>query len=923
MNLKQLNVTVTNALKHQSCASQPCKLQRTEPPQYEIKHHFNMFSFPVASSSPPSTPSARSKQQQSSNIFRPSQTQDFFIASNVSNTPSGPPPSMFNLPSTTPAGPPPSSVFGSVNYNSSIPFPVSKFGKNSRNSPLRQAVVHAIPDDDDAMDEDLDDSMFQSQADQPMQSVEGLNIPAIAKAVARQNTSLSESNDTILGSEHVIDNLHAFVRANKSTGDALDLALATAVREATGVWELEEEDSNQHQRIGPGDDVSGLTKGLFLTSLLLPLHHPSLRTSNQHGMFKKSSTSDQPKSIPQVLVEWLKQYHTPYPTEVKETLDFQPNPCASDRYWDVILSSIVRGSLADALRLLKDADFRYAATALEEGAAEPGYRGKQLGNVQRVVNRAIAVLEACPANQSGDWNVSNSDWALFRKRINQATEDLAAFAEGPNHSQDDLDAENFGLSQGEDYSNSRISRRAESRIPFSVLESLQAFYQNLLGNGREIAAASADWVEASIGQTIWWDGEPEDVGNVNFASSRSRALTSGQESRPVDIMPRRAYRQKLSLSLRHVLSENEDAELQVNTTSDVEVGLACILEDDTAGVLSILQGWCMSLATSVVEIATLGSWLEEAIAPSQNLMDQFTETDLMVLSFAGNKQEQKKLSLHDSTLASYALLLSTQATLSSKRYNISLEGWELAIRVASRITDTIVSTQHITSFLDSLDLRPEPTSTTRIEKVMNLCQNLALPDLAQRTAERYAVYLTENTHDYGGALYYFARAHNLQRTRDVLNLLISSCLVRSIAYPMVDELDSTLQSILYTPKTTLAKLSLLDHEAADMLSTHFSGYAMLRTFYDLRDQEITAQATGLKPALRPIARKKAAASALIAAITSAGDSIHGGLFDHSVDSVIPVDGLAVLLGEALCFISRKYHYLFSSALLFSSSSIVH
>ena len=687
---------------------------------------------------------------------------------------------MFNLPSTTPAGPPPSSVFGSVNYNSSIPFPVSRFGRNSRNSPLRQAAVQTIQDDDDAMDEDLDDSMFQSQADQPMQSVEGLNIPAIAKAVAKQNTSISESDDIILGSEHVIENLYAFLRTNDSTENGLDLALATAVREAIGVWEFEEEESAQHTRIGPGEDVSGLTKGLFLTSLLLPLHHPSLRTTNQHGIFKKSSTSDQPKPIPQVLVEWLKQYHTPYPTEVRETLDFQPNPCASDRYWDVILSSIVRGSLSDALRLLKDADFRYAATALEEGAAEPGYRGKQLGNVQRVVNRAIAVLEACPAAQSGDWNVSNSDWGLFRKRINQAIEDLAAFAEGPSHNQDDLDAENFGLSQGDDFTDSKMSRRAESRIPFSVLESLQAYYQLLLGNAREIAAASTDWVEASICQTIWWDGEPEDAGNVNFTSSRNRALTSGQANRPVDIMPRTTYRQKLSLALRQVLSENEDAELQVNTTSDVEVGLACILEDDISGVLSILRGWCMPMASAVVEIATSGSWLEEATNPSQYLMDQFTETDLMVLSFSGNKQEQKKLSLHDDTLTTYASLLANHTHLTSKKYNSSVEGWELAIRVANRISDSTLSTQHITSFLDSLDLHPEPSNTTRIEKVMALCQTLALPDLAQRTAERYASLLAENTHDYGGALYYFARAHDLQRMRDVLNLLISSCLVRSI-----------------------------------------------------------------------------------------------------------------------------------------------
>ena len=39
-------------------------------------------------------------------------------------------------------------------------------------------------------------------------------------------------------------------------------------------------------------------------------------------------------------------------------------------------------------------------------------------------------------------------------------------------------------------------------------------------------------------------------------------------------------------------------------------------------------------------------------------------------------------------------------------------------------------------------------------------------------------------------------------------------------------------------------------------------------------------------------------------IQSASDSIHGGLFDNSVNTSIPVDGLLVLLGESLPFINH-------------------
>ena len=756
------------------------------------------------------------------------------------------------------------------------------------------------------MDEDLMEESFL-QNDQPIPSVEGLNMPAIAKTVANKTATLTESDDIILGTEHVMQNLHTFVRGNSASGLELDLALGTAVEESLRVWRPQYKTDGGRDRMGPGANASSSTKAFYLTSLLLPLHHPALRSQSQHSTFKTSRALDQPKPIPQVLVEWLQAYHTPYPGEVEETLNFQPNPCASDRFWDVVLSSVVRGSILDGLKLLKEADFREAETALQEGAAERGYRGKQLGNVQRVVNRAIAVLEACPAVHSNDWNVSNADWAIFRKRVEQAMQDLASFADGPGYGNDDgaFDSENFGLAsvRSDDFGLSRLPRR----LPFPVQESLQALYNNLLGNGREITSSSADWLEATICQTLWWNGEEEEIGNVSFTASRNQqSLIRAKEDRPVDIMPRTAYRQKLSLSLRQVFAESEDQELQVNTSSSVEVGLACVLEDDLDGVLTILRGWSMPMSATVVEIAALGQW-PGLSASSQEIMEQFSQSDLMVL---GLSQNQPKNS-HDDVLISYAGLLFEHADLESTTYQAQQEGWELAIQLAGRVSIPSIANDRITSFLVKLDLSSasgvDSEDTSRIERVMALCERLALSPLARRTAERYASDLADHTHNYGGSLYYFARAHNLARVKEVLNLLISSCLVQSIAYPRKP--DHTLQTLLTTPKQALAKLSLLDHEAAELLSIHFSGYAMLRNFYDLRDQEVNAAANGTKPALRPIARKKAAAAALIAVVTSAADSIHGGLYDASVDSIIPIDGLLVLLGEALVFLSRMFDFI--------------
>lgn len=95
-----------------------------------------------------------------------------------------------------------------------------------------------------------------------------------------------------------------------------------------------------------------------------------------------------------------------------------------------------------------------------------------------------------------------------------------------------------------------------------------------------------------------------------------------------------------------------------------------------------------------------------------------------------------------------------------------------------------------------------------------------------------------------------------------------------------------------------------DEEAATILQYYFSGYATLRRFYEIRDEALNLK-EGQRPRFKPLARRRAAAQALVAVIGSAADSIYGGLYDPDRDSVVQVDGLLTLLGEALPFIGRK------------------
>ncbi|KAF2030508.1 hypothetical protein EK21DRAFT_65304 [Setomelanomma holmii] len=115
--------------------------------------------------------------------------------------------------------------------------------------------------------------------------------------------------------------------------------------------------------------------------------------------------------------------------------------------------------------------------------------------------------------------------------------------------------------------------------------------------------------------------------------------------------------------------------------------------------------------------------------------------------------------------------------------------------------------------------------------------------------------------------------------------------------------DLGLSQHALTIALTLTKLASLDSEAATILSNHLSGYATIRKFYDLRDEQILLSA-GQNPTHRPMARKRAAANALSVIIASAASSIRGGLYDPEIETVVQVDVLLPLLAEALVFVNQ-------------------
>lgn len=160
--------------------------------------------------------------------------------------------------------------------------------------------------------------------------------------------------------------------------------------------------------------------------------------------------------------------------------------------------------------------------------------------------------------------------------------------------------------------------------------------------------------------------------------------------------------------------------------------------------------------------------------------------------------------------------------------------------------------------------------------------------------------------DYGLAMTCFARARSVRKVKEIANSLIAYSLQQSRAWPPDENLGGQLRSLVQNPKVCLSSIAAVDSEAAQIIQFYASGYATLRRFYDLRDEPVLSK--GSKPHLQPLARKRAAAEALVAVIRSSADSIYGGLYDPERDSAVLVDNLTALLGEAIIFVTGEFSF---------------
>lgn len=582
-------------------------------------------------------------------------------------------------------------------------------------------------------------------------------MPSILHNLASRSrlAAVDEPADMIINTEDSLGRLYDELRDAEYRHIDMDATLAYVANRLVNTWDTCADRSGIKRpygagsSIGPGEQAPNLVKASFLASLLLQIHHPSRASapiasaSNPsahaaNSMVKALQRASVATPVPQILLDWLNGNHASQNNDLQALRYVEPNPASSSNFWDIVNVAVLRGRLAEAAEVLRSADFNYARSALEDGLPQPGYRGVQLQNIQRCVNKALQILDSCPGFQDDDWDITGSDWTHYRKRVLSAVEDLEEFAEGEEREDaatsqgNGFQAVNFGGMANfgqKPVSFAQSARMAESRVPWTIYQNLRSLYRIILGDTATIKKHSQDWVEATIGLTVWWDGEDdESAGGIDFgASSNSmdfQRSRSRVQLRAVDRNMRDAYLDRLDLAFGNATSDPSDAGFRVNTMNGLEVGLASVFEGNVNGVLELLQSWSQCVAAAVTEVASLGDWLEGG---SQK-MPGLTENDLMVLSYGQADPPSRGLD-KDDILKSYAFGLYDRGSVESETG--AREGWEMALEVLSRVQNTETMKKAVSDIVDKLPLE----NTSQLDKLVVLCSDLGLEDQGRKVSE--------------------------------------------------------------------------------------------------------------------------------------------------------------------------------------------
>ncbi|KUI62679.1 Nucleoporin NUP85 [Cytospora mali] len=703
----------------------------------------------------------------------------------------------------------------------------------------------------------------------------------LAKDIYSQSgyASINEPPELILDTERLVTRLYKDGVGPEEDEERLDETLATVTGQITSLWKQYVDafplESEEHAaEIGPAPQAPPFEKATYLATLALQVHHT--RTGEDGRVTEP---------LPETLFRWLAEYHNPYPTQVQEVMRCKPCPASHSMFWPTVCMALLRGQVHDAQKLLENAGWE-SVKANRRGELE--YTGRALDNVQWATQDTINMLELCPG-KAGNWEIWNNEWTIFRIKTRGALEQLRRFAEG----RDRMAGEDVDMAESQQ-SLTAAARKAESQVPWEIYENLNVIFEIALGAPEVILDTAQDWCEATIGLFGWWD---ETGGNRDIQHSASQSLMLASQNIGAE-----GYMERLARCFHTAVA----SDFHFNSLNPVEVGMACVFEDNAKAVIAILRTWSLPVAAAVAEIASLGRWLPQHQPSALYAFEDLDMEDMEVLGINPTDPDETD-GTKDNTLMQYAQELANYKEVSSVEDNsgVTRDGWEVAIHVLGRMDSPQRSEETVGELVENILDEINVDSSDMVDKVWRLLSDLGMVQFAEQVAEHFGDILKETCFRYGEAMWYYALAHRPGKVRDVMHFLIAYSLIQSAAYPPTADMDDYLGRLLKQRNATLERLAKQDLEAAELLGKMLAGYATLRKFYEIRDDE----------SLPLTRRQKSAAAALTMVIASSDDNIRGGLYDASRDAIVGEDFLLALLGEALVFVNHSQREHGSSPLI--------
>lgn len=544
----------------------------------------------------------------------------------------------------------------------------------------------------------------------------GLQFATIAKDIYTQHdpARITEPSNLILKTEELVCRLYDEGVGTQEDEEKLDNSLADVTYRLVRLWndyveELPPPEGEDLATIGPDENAEPFEKAVYVAHLMLRMHHTK---------FDSHSNEETTSPLPEILFDWMHNSHNLYPNQVREISCYKPSPACHSLYWQTLRNALLRGDVNGAKQLLQNAGWENVRRGPR---GEYVYTGKALENVRRFAEATCEMLEQCPAIK-GDWDIFNSSWTLFHVQARGSLDRLTLFAEGRDGGL--VDAMNDGYLQ-ETESMSTMARKASSQIPWDIYENLQTVYGIVLGNQEAILETAQDWCEATVGLFGWLDDGEQRHRNPRTSQPYSFGASFGQSTGSDD------YFERL-ISVLHLVVNSG---LVPNTMNPVEVALASAFEGNVNAVIGCLRTWSLPVSCAVAEIASLGKWLPPTEITKPMALDILDMDDLALLGVSQPTADDTE-GIKDATLVLYARELAGIEHLSPQR-----DGWEMAIQVLGRMDVPAKSEETVGELLRDLLATLNENSSTTVDKMWKILNDLGMVNFAEETAEVRGVFI--------------------------------------------------------------------------------------------------------------------------------------------------------------------------------------